>query len=86
MGINNFSAEIAIYFVNLTLTKRSHREFEKGLAALLLSHKKLITSGIHKIDEINMSILRDSSSKAITNLVKKLSELEAIEVGKTKDT
>jgi hypothetical protein len=83
MGINNFSAEIAIYFVNLTLTKRSHREFEKGLAALLLSHKKLITSGIHKIDEINMSILR---SKAITNLVKKLSELEAIEVGKTKDT
>lgn len=78
MGINRLSAELAVYLLNLTLTKNSAREFEKALAALLISHRKIITSGISKVDEIDYCLLRDSNSKAVTDIVRKLTELESL--------
>jgi len=72
MGINSLSAELAVHVINLALNKKSSREFEKAIAALLISHQKIIASGISRIDEIDLSILRDSDSKKVTDIVSKL--------------
>jgi hypothetical protein len=63
------------------LTRSSHKEYEKALAAALLSRRGFICNNVSKVEEVDLELMRGCTSGEVAEVMKLFVEKEQEEGG-----